>query len=115
MIKYGRCLLAVLVTLELALILVYFGIKMAELNFDERDVFMGKFSRSFTWDFFSLSLVLFLCVFFLINRLKKKKDQLTSSQVDKEFFNKEICTLLAILIIFSSTYMLRSLWDLDLF
>ena len=79
MIKYGRCLLAVVITLELVSIIACFGFKMAELNFDERDVFMSKFSRSFTWDFFSLSLVLFLCVFFLIHRLKKKKDQLTRS------------------------------------
>ena len=66
------------------------------------------------WCFFSLSLVLFLCVTFLINRLKKRREQATVEQVDKEVFNREVGTLLAILIIFSSTYMLRGGQDFAL-
>ena len=36
------------------------------------------------------------------------------TETDKAVFDREIRTLLAILVIFSSTYMLRGIWDLML-
>ena len=63
------------------------------------------------YSFFLLSIILFLCVFFLLNRLCEKRRQVNCTQADKEVFNREIRALVTILIIFSSTYMLRSFWD----
>ena len=64
------------------------------------------------WCYFSLSLVLFLCAYFLLNRFGKQRDQVASTQFDKDFFNGEIRALLTILIIFSSSYMLRGFLDI---
>ena len=67
--------------------------------------------KSVAVDFFFLSFVLFLCVYYLISKLLKKRDQVTgSSQVDKDIFNHEIHALLGTLILFSSTYILRGVW-----
>ena len=46
--------------------------------------------------------------------MKRKRDQVAHTETDKCVFDKEIRTLLAILVIFSSTYMLRGIWDLML-
>ena len=62
--------------------------------------------------FFAIAFLLCLSVIFLINRLIKKRNQGTISQEDREFFDKEIRTLVIILIIFSSTYILRGIWDI---
>ena len=62
--------------------------------------------------FFCLSALLFISVFWLISRLRAKRDQVANTAVNKAVFNKEICTLLTILCVFSSTYMVRGLWDI---
>ena len=64
--------------------------------------------------FFVIAFVLCLSVTFLINRLIKKRNQGTISQFDREFFDKEIHTLVIILVIFSSTYILRGIWDIKM-
>ena len=64
--------------------------------------------------FFVIAFVLCLSVIFLINRLIKKRNQGTISQFDREFFDREIRTLVIILVIFSSTYILRGIWDIKM-
>ena len=63
----------VVISLELVAICVYFGIETARLNKEERLSLNARWVDSFGWSFFSLSLVLFLCVFFLLNRICKKQ------------------------------------------
>ena len=72
---------------------------------------LSNWANVIGWCFFSLSFFLFLSVYFLIRRLRKKRDQISTSQNDEESFNREIRALIAILIIFSSTYMLRGAHD----
>ena len=62
--------------------------------------------------FFCLSALLFISVFWLISRLRAKRDQVASTVANKAVFDKEICTLLTILCVFSLTYMVRGLWDI---
>ena len=52
---------------------------------------------------------LFVNVFWLINRLKKK--QSLSKNADSAAFNKEICILWVILSTFSITYFIRVIWS----
>ena len=100
------------VIIELLSLIVYVSLETAQLDPGERAAVLGKWSIPQGWCFFSLSFVLLLCVYFLISRMKKKRDQITSSQTDQEIYNKEIHTLMAILCIFSSTYMARGSWAL---
>ena len=58
---------------ELGTILTYFSIETAKLNIDERSTLIARWADYVGWSCFSLSLVLFLCVFFLLNRLFKKQ------------------------------------------
>ena len=59
-----------------------------------------------------MSIILLASVGFLINRLKRKRDQVANTETDKAFFNKEIRILLLVLVIFSSTYMARGIWNM---
>ena len=61
--------------------------------------------------FYGLAVLLFVCVFWLVTLLKKKRDQVSRSSVDKQAFNNEIRTLWIILSVFSGTYLLRAVWD----
>ena len=101
-----------MITLELVSILVYLGLSDMTLDHDERSELNNRWFDSFGWCFFSLSLVLFLSVYFLLNRLGKKRDQVNSTLAEKDLFNREIRALIAILVIFSTTYMLRGIYDL---
>ena len=64
------------------------------------------------YSFFTMSILLLATVGFLINRLKRKRDQVANTETDKAFFDKEIRILLLILVIFSSTYMARGIWNM---
>ena len=61
--------------------------------------------------FFVLAVLLFVCIIWLVNRLKKKRDQVSQSEVDKSFFDSEIRTLWIILATFTITYIVRGAWD----
>ena len=63
--------------------------------------------------FYFMGALLFVNVFWLVSRLKKKKS-LTKVRVETASFNKEICTLWIILSVFSVTYILRGTWDLTI-
>ena len=71
LISYGRCILMVAITLEVVSIFIFFCIETATLNYDGRTRLLEKWSNPFGWCFLSLSLVLFLSVYFLISRLRK--------------------------------------------
>ena len=103
-----------MITLELVAILVYLGLSEMTLDHDERSELNNRWFDSFGWCFFSLSIVLFLSVYFLLNRLGKKRDQVNSTLAEKDLFNREIRALIAILVIFSTTYMLRGIYDLKM-
>ena len=85
-----------------------------EDDIDERTDFMLKATEMEGSFFFIIAFVLSISVVFLINRLLKKRNQVTGNQFDKEFFNKEIRVLIVILVIFSSTYILRGIWDIKM-
>ena len=102
----------VFIILELGSIIAYLGVETAVLNREERIGILSTWPTAVGWCFFSLSFLLFLSVYFLINRLNKKRDQVASTQADKDFFNRKIRTLIAILVMFSSTYLMRGVWDL---
>lgn len=101
------------VPLELVTILVYLSMEAVRLESKERVTLLRKWVPVLSWLFFSLSLVLCLCVYFLLNRLFKKRDQVKANKDDKSVFNREIRALLVILVIFSSTYIMRGIWDLE--
>ena len=63
--------------------------------------------------FYFMGALLFVNVFWLVSRLKKKKS-LSKVRVETASFNKEICTLWIILSVFSVTYILRGTWDLTI-
>ena len=88
---------------------MYLSVKMAE---NDNELVIHHWLPALGWCFFSLSFVLFLSVYFLINRLCKKRDQVATTQADKDFFNGKVRTLLAILVMFSSTYLMRGTWDI---
>ena len=79
LILYGRCLFLVFVILELGSIIAYLGVETAVLNREERIGILSTWPTAVGWCFFSLSFVLFLSVYFLINRLNKKRDQVAST------------------------------------
>ena len=115
LIRYGRCILLVGITLELMAFIAFFSLKERELRPKQRkEQIINRWIKPLGWCFFSLSILLCLCVYFLLNRLFKKRDQVAGKQVDKKVFNREICALMVILIIFSSTYILRGFEDVYL-
>ena len=61
--------------------------------------------------YFSLSILLFVCVFNLVSLLKKKRNQVNWQSAERAYFNREICMLWIILSVFSATYMIRGVWD----
>ena len=61
--------------------------------------------------FYFMGALLFVNVFWLVSRLKKKKD-ISATSTEIAGFNKEICVLWIILSVFSVTYILRGTWDL---
>ena len=116
LIKYGRCCLLSLIIIELTSLIVFLGVETAVLRTSqERNQLLNRWVNWCAWCFFSLSLFLIGSVAFLIYSLYKKRDQVLahSSNVSKDVFNKEIRALLAILVIFSSTYIVRGVWDLN--
>ena len=115
MINYGQCIFLGLVLVELALFIVYLGIKSVELDQEERNQLANRCADAYGWCFFSLSFALFLAVYYLISRLQKMRDMILarSPNMDNRVFNEEICALLAILLVFSSTYIMRGLFDIN--
>ena len=63
--------------------------------------------------FYFMGALLFVNVFWLVSRLKKKKD-MTATSAETAGFNKEMCILWIILSVFSVTYILRGTWDLEI-
>ena len=61
--------------------------------------------------FFIIGALLFANVFWLINRLKTRRD-IVSTKDGSASFNKEIRILWIILGIFSGSYIIRGFWDL---
>ena len=61
--------------------------------------------------FFVLAVLLSVSIIWLVNRLKKKRDQVSQSEEDKSLFNSEIRTLWIILATFTITYIVRGAWD----
>ena len=103
-----------LITIELASLIVYISLEQARLSPEERATLLVPGVKTEAYSFFALSFVLFLCVYFLVSKLMKKRDQVTrNSQVNEDLFNQEIRALLATLILFSSTYILRGTWLLS--
>ena len=95
--------------------IAFFSLKERELRPKQRkEQIINRWNKPLGWCFFSLSILLCLCVYFLLNRLFKKRDQVAGKQLDKKVFNREICALMVILIIFSSTYILRGFEDIYL-
>ena len=60
--------------------------------------------------FFIMGSILIIEVFWLINRLKKKREQVFTGD-GRANFNKEICVLWMILGTFSMSYLIRGVWD----
>ena len=110
-INMGHVILYVGIALEFIAILVYLSIESARLDFPGRNELLESWQPIFAYTFFSLALILFLSVYFLLNRLTTKRDQVTTTRAAKDVFNREIRGLVAVLVVFSLTYILRGLWD----
>ena len=101
----------VVITLEFLATLVYLSIESVNLNHNGREHLLASWQPIFAYSFFSLALILFLSVYFLLNRLCMKRDQVTTTRAAKDVFNKDIRGLIIVLVVFSLTYVLRGLWD----
>ena len=47
----------------------------------------------------------------LILRIRRKRDSMQLTSSSRQVFNKEICALQGILSVFSTSYLIRALWD----
>ena len=74
---------------------------------------MSDWLIGLSMSFYFMGALLFVNVFWLVSRLKKKKN-LSKVRAETTSFNKEICTLWIILSVFSVTYILRGTWDLTI-
>ena len=110
-IKIGRTCIVIFITSTLTGLCIYFGIKTSNTDKKERSALIRESSDYISYCFFALSVLLVVCVIWLVALLKKKRDQVSRSSIDKQAFNNEIRTLWIILSVFSSTYLARGVWD----
>ena len=59
-----------------------------------------------------LAILLSVNVIWLVGKLKKKRDQISLTQEDKNAYNTEIRALWLIMSIFCVTYLVRAVWEL---
>ena len=90
---------------------IYFAYIESNTTLEERNELIKKFGDSMMYIYFSLSILLFICVFNLVSLLKKKRNQVNWQSAERAYFNREICMLWIILSVFSSTYMIRGVKD----
>ena len=81
---------------------------------DKRDDFDSTSGSIECYGLLFTGIILFVNVFWLVNRLKKKQEQV-STTIERASFNKEICVLWLILSIFSVSYLVRAIWDKFIF
>ena len=77
---------------------------------DERDDFDGTSGSIECYGLLFTGIILFINGFWLVNRLKKKQVQV-STTIERANFNKEICSLWLILSLFSVSYLVGAFWD----
>ena len=118
MMKRGRCCVTLFNWLFLATIIVLCGVVMEPEQFGAPD--WGPLATTVGISYPCLFGILFVLlswtVFTLIKKLKIKNDEIISVKESDQsgsenVFEKEICTLTIILIIFSITYLLRVIFD----
>ena len=91
--------------------LIYFAIIDRRTTVERRSEKITKWGYGLMYAYFSLSILLFICVFWLVSLLKRKREQVDWQRAEKAHFNREICKLWIILSVFSSVYLIRGCWD----
>ena len=110
-IKYGRICLYVIIIGSTIFLTIYFALIDRFSTRAKRSDKIVKWGAGLMWAYFSLSLLLFICVFWLVSLLKRKREQVDWQRAEKSHFNKEICKLWIILSVFSSVYLVRGCYD----
>ena len=100
------------VIIELIAILAVLITKENKLDQEGRNEFRLQITKINGWVFGGMFILLFVCVLWLISRLRKKRDMILRGTLEQNFYNTEIFTLWVILGVFSITYLLRALWDI---
>ena len=106
-IKYSKVIIITFITANVIGFAIYFNVADDRMTKAHRK---DMYSTCGTIESFGLlvtGICLFVNVFWLVNRLKKK--QSLGSNVESANLNKEICILWIILSIFSVTYALRAI------
>ena len=110
-IKYGRICLYVIIIGSTIFLTIYFAIIDRFSTRAKRSDKIVKWGAGLMWAYFSLSILLFICVFWLVSLLRRKREQVDWQRAEKAHFNKEICKLWIILSVFSSVYLVRGCGD----
>ena len=106
-IKYGRICLYVIIIGSTIFLTIYFAFIDRKTTRTKRSEKIIKWGEGLMWAYFSLSILLFICVFWLVSLLKRKREQVDWQRAEKAHFNKEICKLWIILSVFGIVYFLR--------
>ena len=115
--KRGRCFITYFNWFYLLLIIALCGFVLESQEFGDPDWGPAATIVGFSYPLFFMILFILLVVTVktLINKLKVKNETLgastATSDIDNNFFLKEIRTLSIILIIFSISYLLRVVYD----
>ena len=73
-IKIGRTCIVIFITSNLTGLCIYFGIKTSNTDKHERSQLIRESSDYISGIFFALSVLLFVCVIWLVALLKNKRD-----------------------------------------
>ena len=114
-LKYGRIIVIATLICEIVGMVIYFTV--LDIDYDDpvkKRAIIKKWLKGTGIAFFVLAVLLSVCIIWLVNRLKKKRDQVSQSEEDKSLFNSEIRTLWIILATFTITYIVRGAWDWDM-
>ena len=73
-IRYGRLGLALIIIGNITSMIIYLSIEEVTLDVEGRHKIKKEVMEDLSWCFYALSGILFFCVFWLVSRLKKKRD-----------------------------------------
>ena len=107
-IKYSKVIILTFITANIIGCTIFFYLANYRMTESHRKEINPIFGTIESFVLLITGVCLFINVFWLINRLKKK--QSLGSNVESANFNKEICVLWIILSTFSVTYVIRGLW-----
>ena len=108
-IKYSKVIIITFITANIIGFAIYFNIADYHMTKSYRENIYPTCGTIESFVLLFTGVCLFINVFWLINRLKKKKQSL-GLNVESANFNKEICILWIILSTFSVTYVIRGTW-----